>query len=96
LTEVAGPGIAVPHSYARAGRRHAVDQQWLRAGTPTRLRRASTTLPPRFGLAVVDARRQPALQREQFVRHATVVGTDRSALTGRPARYGPVRPGRGG
>jgi zinc D-Ala-D-Ala dipeptidase len=66
LAEVASPGIAVLHSYARAGRRHAVDRQWLRAGTLTRLRQAAAGLPRGFGFAVFDAWRPLELQRELF------------------------------
>jgi D-alanyl-D-alanine dipeptidase len=66
LAEVSGPGIAVLHSYTRADLRHAVDRQWLRAGTLTRLRQAASVVPRGFGFAVFDAWRPLALQRELF------------------------------
>ncbi|MEV5576742.1 M15 family metallopeptidase [Spirillospora sp. NPDC052269] len=58
--------IAVLHSYAKAGWRHAVEHQWLRIEVIRRLHRAATALPPGFGLAVFDGWRPLALQRELF------------------------------
>ncbi|MFC7592023.1 M15 family metallopeptidase [Nonomuraea antimicrobica] len=66
LSQVAGDGIALLHSYARSGWRHAVGRQWLRADALVRLRRAAAALPEGFGVAVFDAWRPLALQRELF------------------------------
>ncbi|WP_433225084.1 M15 family metallopeptidase [Microtetraspora malaysiensis] len=66
LSHVAGTGITVLHSYARAGWRHAVNRQWLRADVLARLQRAAVALPPGFGIAVFDAWRPLTLQRELF------------------------------
>ncbi|WUI01907.1 hypothetical protein OHR68_08875 [Spirillospora sp. NBC_00431] len=66
LARIEDAGIPALHSYAEAGWRHAVDQQWLRSGVLTRLRQAALTLPPGFGLAVFDGWRPLTLQRELF------------------------------
>ncbi|MFI6793174.1 M15 family metallopeptidase [Nonomuraea sp. NPDC050383] len=66
LAEVSGAGVQVLHSYAEAGRRHATGGQWLRAEALGRLRQAAATLPEGFGIAVFDAWRPLALQRELF------------------------------
>jgi hypothetical protein len=66
LAEIAGSGITVLHSYTQAGWRNTVDRQWLRAGSLARLRQASAALPQGFDIAVFDAWRPLALQRELF------------------------------
>jgi zinc D-Ala-D-Ala dipeptidase len=64
LAEISGSGITVLHSYAQDGWRNTVDRQWLRTGTLARLRQV--VLPQDFGIAVFDAWRPLALQRELF------------------------------
>ena len=66
LVPLAGARIALLDSYARAGRRHAVAEQWLRARMLTRLHDAAAALPDEFGLAVFDGWRPLALQQELF------------------------------
>jgi D-alanyl-D-alanine dipeptidase len=66
LLDLAGSGLLVLHSYRRAGLRGAVDRQYLRGGALARLVRAAESLPRGFGLAVFDAWRPLALQRELF------------------------------
>lgn len=66
LVEITGPRIAVLHSYAAAGWRNAVGQQWLRTGVVARLQQAATALPAGFGIAVFDGWRPLSLQRELF------------------------------
>jgi D-alanyl-D-alanine dipeptidase len=66
LVKVSGDRITVLHSYRHAGWRHAVREQWLRTGAVERLRSVALELPPGFGLAVFDAWRPLALQRELF------------------------------
>jgi D-alanyl-D-alanine dipeptidase len=76
LVEIDGPKIVVLHSYAKQGREHAVDRQWLRRGTLDRLNRAAANLPPRFGFAVWDAWRPIALQRELYESMLGTLGAD--------------------
>jgi D-alanyl-D-alanine dipeptidase len=66
LALIEGAGISVLHSYAKAGWRHAINQQWLRAEVLARLQDAAAALPPDFGLAVFDGWRPLSLQRELF------------------------------
>lgn len=66
LARIGDTRIPVLHSYAATGRRHAVEQQWLRADVLARLHGAAATLPPGFGLAVFDGWRPLSLQRELF------------------------------
>ena len=66
LREIGGPGIVVLHSYARAGWRHSVEQQWLRAEGLQRLQFVAKSLPTEFGLAIFDGWRPLDLQQELF------------------------------
>jgi zinc D-Ala-D-Ala dipeptidase len=66
LCEIGGRGIVVLHSYARAGWRHSVEQQWLRAEALQRLQSVAKSLPTGFGLAVFDGWRPLDLQQELF------------------------------
>jgi D-alanyl-D-alanine dipeptidase len=66
LVEISGSEITVLHSYLQSSWRHAVPEQRLRAATLDRLRSAARGLPTDFGLAVFDAWRPLALQRELF------------------------------
>lgn len=66
LARIGDAGIPVLHSYAKAGWRHAVDQQWLRTDVLARLKFAAAALPSGFGLAVFDGWRPLSLQRELF------------------------------
>lgn len=66
LVELADSGLLVLHSYRRAGLRGSVDRQYLRAEAVRRLVAAADSLPPGFGLAIFDAWRPLALQRELF------------------------------
>jgi D-alanyl-D-alanine dipeptidase len=66
LCEMGGPGIVVLHSYARAGWRHSVERQWLRAEALQRLQSVAKSLPTGFGLAIFDGWRPLDLQQELF------------------------------
>jgi D-alanyl-D-alanine dipeptidase len=66
LVDLAESGLLLLHSYRRAGLRGAIDRQYLRETTLDRLLAAAESLPRGFGLAVFDAWRPLALQRELF------------------------------
>lgn len=83
LSDVSGTGITVLHSYTRAGWRNAVGRQRLRTAALTRLRHATSVLPPGFGIAVFDAWRPLALQRELF--EATGAGSDEADFVAPPS-----------
>jgi len=76
LAQIPVAGIGVLHSYLTAGWRHAVDRQWLRAGTLARLQQAAAALPAGFGIAVFDAWRPLALQQELFEAISADTGPD--------------------
>lgn len=66
LVEVLHPRIATIEAYRVMGFRNVVAGTWLRAEAAGRLCQAAEALPVGFGLAVLDAWRPLALQREVY------------------------------